>query len=41
VVFTNYTEQTPMRMGANCKLYVGASVANSGAVVFDAEWSDF
>jgi hypothetical protein len=41
VTFGEYTENTPMRLEAGDQLWVGAGVANSGAVVFDAEFTDF
>lgn len=39
--FTRYSEQTPMRLAANERLYVAAGVALAGGIVFSAEYTDF
>jgi hypothetical protein len=40
-VFTAYTEDYPLRLGANEQLYVGMGVALASGVVFEARRMDF
>lgn len=39
--FTNYSENTPLRMEAGDRLYVGIQVALATGIIFRAEWTDF
>lgn len=39
--FTEYTEGTPLRLGAGDQLYVGSQVAQAVGIVFNAEYTDF
>lgn len=39
--FANYSEDRPLRLGANDKLYVGCEVAQPVGVVFNAEYTDY
>jgi hypothetical protein len=41
VVFTQYSETTPLRLEAADRLYVGISVAFADGVAFRAEFTDF
>ncbi len=40
-VFSNYSENTPLRLAAGDKLYVGNQVAAASGMVFRAEWTNF
>lgn len=40
-LFPNYSETTPLRLGAGDKLYVGTEVALGLGIVFSAEYTDF
>lgn len=40
-LFTNYSETTPLRLGAGDRLYVGSLVALAAGIVFNAEYTDF
>lgn len=40
-VFSNYSENTPLRLAAGDKLYVGNQVAAASGLVFRAEWTNF
>lgn len=40
-VFSNYSQTTPLQLGANDRLYVGSQVALAGGIVFSAEASGF
>lgn len=39
--FNRYSEETPQRLEAGERLYVGTQVALAGGIVFNAEWTDF
>jgi hypothetical protein len=39
--FSEYSETTPLRLGANDRLYVGSQVALAAGIVFNAEYTDF
>jgi hypothetical protein len=39
--FAAYTEQTPLRLTANARLYVGTLVAAASGIVFKAQSTDF
>lgn len=41
IVFTQYSETTPLRLEAADRLYVGVSVAFADGIAFRAEWTDF
>lgn len=41
ISFGNYNEITPLRLGANEQLYVGAQVALAAGIVFAAEYTNF
>ncbi len=40
-VFSNYSENAPLRLAAGDKLYVGNQVAAASGLVFRAEWTNF
>lgn len=40
-MFANYSETSPLRLGAGDQLYVGAQVALAAGIVFVAEYTDF
>ena len=39
--FARYTEDTPKRMEAGERIYVGTQVALAEGIVFNTEWTDF
>tara|TARA_R110000851_G_scaffold133381_1_gene268183 strand:- start:360 stop:773 length:414 start_codon:yes stop_codon:yes gene_type:complete len=39
-VFSNITEDAPVRLEAGDKVYVSSGVALAGGIVFQAEWTD-
>jgi hypothetical protein len=39
--FTSYTEDTPLRLEAGAKLYVGSAVTLAGGIVFNGNYTDF
>ena len=39
--FLNYSEQTPLRLGAGDQVYVGAETALAAGIVFVAEYTDY
>lgn len=39
--FGNYSETTPLRLGAGDKVYVGSQVGLAAGIVFTAEFTDF
>jgi hypothetical protein len=39
--FSRYTEDTPLRLAAGDKVYVGSAVALAGGIVFNANYVDF
>lgn len=39
--FSNYSENTPLRLAAGDRLYVGSQVALSAGIVFKVEYTDF
>ena len=39
--FTAYTEDTPLRLEAGAKLYVGSAVTLAGGIVFNGNYTDF
>lgn len=41
IAFSNYNENTPLRLEAGDRLYVGIQAAQATGILFRAEWTDF